>query len=160
MIDPLHPHSHDPNPEPPSADASFVLRLANGRLQTITLADLEALPQTAVGNIHIVSTGHGISGPFTFHGVTLLDLLKSYMAVDAAPFTVEVVSADGFGNRVYSHELHQPDPAGPILLAIGLNGRSLTRQQGAVRMVVPNEKDDALRQVKWIAQITIKPANS
>lgn len=156
MTDPLHPHSHDPNPEPPSGDTSFGLTLVNGRSYVLTLADLAQLPQTAVGNILIVSTGHGTSGPFTFHGVTLLDLLRSRMDVDAAPFTVEVISADGFGNRVTSHELHTPDAAGTILLATGLDGRSLTRQQGAVRMIVPNEKDDALRQVKWVGQINVK----
>lgn len=158
MSDPLHPHSHEPNPEPPSADPSFVLTLPNGRSQTITIADLGRLPQTAVNNIYIVSTGHGTSGPFTFHGVTLLTLLRSQMDIDTIPFTVEVISADGFGNRVHSHELHQPDPAGPILLAIGLDSHPLTRQQGTVRLIVPNEKDDALRQVKWVGQINIKPA--
>ena len=156
MNDHLHPHSHDPNPEPPSADTSFVLTLANGRSQTVTIADLERLPETAVFPVYIVSTGHGTSGPFTFHGVTLLDLLKSQMDVDAVPFTVEVISADGFGNRVTSHELHHPDSAGAILLAIGLDGQPLTRQQGAVRLIVPNEKDDALRQVKWVGQINIR----
>lgn len=156
MTDPLHPHSHDPNPEPPSADPSFVLTLANGRSQTLTIADLKGLPETAVSPVYIVSTGHGTSGPFAFHGVTLLDLLKSHMDVDAAPFTVEVISADGFGNRVTSHELHHPDSAGPVLLAIELDGHPLTRQQGAVRLIVPNEKDDALRQVKWIGQINVR----
>ena len=156
MTDPLYPHSHDPNPEPPSLDASFVLTLANGRSQTVTVADLARLPQTAVFPVYIVSTGHGTSGPFTFHGVTLLDFLRSRMDVDAGPFTVEVISGDGFGNRATSHELHHPDSAGPILLAIGLDGQILTRHQGAIRMIVPNEKDDALRQVKWIWKIHVR----
>lgn len=68
---------------------------------------------------------------------------------------MEVVSADGFGNRVYRKELAQPDPAGPILLAYGVNGRSLTREEGLVRLIVPGERDDALRQVKWVGEVRV-----
>jgi hypothetical protein len=31
----------------------------------------------------------------------------------------------------------------------------MTRKQGLVRLVVPTETDDALRQVKWIAEIRV-----
>jgi hypothetical protein len=36
-----------------------------------------------------------------------------------------------------------------------LDGAALTREQGLVRLIVPSERDDALRQVKWLATITI-----
>lgn len=151
--DPLQPHSHDPNLETPSGDGSFLL-LANGRSHTITPASLHTLPQTAVANCLIVSTGHGTSGPFTFTGVTLLDFLHHHL--DNIAWTqVEVVSADGFGNRVQRQELETPDPAGPILLATHRDGSPLTRQQGLVRLIVPSERDDALRQVKWIGEIRV-----
>jgi hypothetical protein len=36
-----------------------------------------------------------------------------------------------------------------------LNGQPLTRAQGLIRLIVPAETDDALRQVKWVTQIVI-----
>lgn len=151
--DPLQPHSHEPNPAPPSADPKFVLALPDGRSQTITIYDLQQLPTVYVPNCYIVSTGHGTSGPFTFTGATLLDFVSHYW--DKPWSQVEVISADGFGNRVLAQELHQPDPAGPILLAYELEGEPLTREQGLVRMIVPSERDDALRQVKWVGQVKV-----
>jgi hypothetical protein len=68
---------------------------------------------------------------------------------------VEVISTDGFGNRVMAAELFTPDPAGPIVLAYEMDGDVLTRQQGLVRMIVPSEKDDALRQVKWVRVVRV-----
>jgi DMSO/TMAO reductase YedYZ molybdopterin-dependent catalytic subunit len=153
--DPLQPHRHDPNPEPPAADAAFQLHLPNQQTKVITPADLAQLPQVQIPNCYIVSTGHGTSGPFTFGGVTLLTLIEHHLAANTPWTDVAVISADGFGNRVLAAELYQPDPAGSILLSTTMNGLPLTRQQGLVRLIVPNEKDDALRQVKWIGEIII-----
>ena len=151
LFDPLKPHSHDPNPAPPSADPTIEFVSVNGRSQFITVADLQALPILSIPNCYIVSTGHGTSGPFTFTGVTLLSVVAHYE--DDAWEQVEVVSGDGFGNRVTAMELHVPDPAGPILLAYQMDEEILTREQGTVRMIVPSERDDALRQVKWVGMI-------
>ncbi|MBK7896926.1 MAG: molybdopterin-dependent oxidoreductase [Candidatus Promineifilaceae bacterium] len=151
--DPLQPHSHDPNPAPPSEDSSFKLVGVDGRSQTITVHDLQQLPKVSVTDCYIVSTGHGTSGPFTFSGVTLLDFAIRFCG--EAWEQLEVVSADGFGNRVFAHELHQPDPAGPMLLAYEMDGEPLTREQGLVRMIVPSERDDALRQVKWVGAVSV-----
>lgn len=150
--DPLRPHSHDPNLETPPGDGAFMLHLPDGAQRPVTVAELRALPPTAVANCFIVSTGHGTSGPFTFGGVTLADFVA---ACWPEPFLeVEVVSADGFGNRVLAAELHTA-AAEPILLALERDGRPLTRAQGLVRMIVPAERDDALRQVKWIGTVRI-----
>ncbi len=151
--DPLQPHSHEPNPDPPSADPAFELVLVNGRSQRITVQDLRQLPVISVSDCYIVSTGHGTSGPFTFSGAALLDFVAHFCP--GAWSEVEVVSADGFGNRVLASELHQPDPAGPILLAYQVDELPLTREQGLVRMIVPSERDDALRQVKWVGKIKV-----
>jgi DMSO/TMAO reductase YedYZ molybdopterin-dependent catalytic subunit len=153
--DPLRPHAHEPNPEPPSPDPTFLLVLPDGREKNIGVADLRALPQTIIPKCYIVSTGHGTSGPFEFGGVTLLAFLQNHLPPDQSWTEVEVISADGFGNRVLAEELHQPDPAGPALLAYLLDGQPLTREQGLVRMVVPSETDDALRQVKWVGRINV-----
>ncbi|MDX1663917.1 MAG: molybdopterin-dependent oxidoreductase [Candidatus Promineifilaceae bacterium] len=152
--DPLRPHTHDPNPKPPTADATFILKRPDGDETRITVRDLHDLPQAVVPGCLIVSTGHGTSGPFTFTGVTLYDLLQHYVT---EPWReVEVIGADGFGNRVEHHELAEPDPAGPILLAHSVDGGRMEREEGLVRLVVPSERDDALRQVKWIGRINVR----
>lgn len=149
--DPLRPHAHDPNPDPPAGPSTLILRLSTRHRQLINLAGLARLPQTAVPSCTIVSTGHGASGPFTFAGVALVDLLAAYAC---GRFTsVEVISADGFGTRVLAHELKAGQP--PILLATRVDGRALTRSEGLIRFIVPAEKDDALRQVKWVRSIRV-----
>lgn len=151
--DPLQPHSHEPNPAPPGDDATIQFVGVNGRSRPITVADLQNLPQVSVPDCYIVSTGHGTSGPFTFTGATLLAVVEAF---STEPWTeVEVVSADGFGNRVYAKELQEPDPAGPVLLAYAMDNQPLNRAQGLVRLIVPSERDDALRQVKWVGEVSV-----
>ena len=121
-------------------------------MTTITPDMLKDLPVTNSANSYIVSTGHGTSGPFTFTGTRLLDLIQAYETM--AWTRVEIISGDGFGSRVLAEEL-QSQTDKPILLTYSINGQAMTRQQGLVRLIVPGEKDDALRQVKWIGQIRI-----
>jgi DMSO/TMAO reductase YedYZ molybdopterin-dependent catalytic subunit len=117
----------------------------------VTVDDLAALPQQEAHDCYIVSTGHGSSGPFRFSGVTLSALLAAH---DVPVWThADVVSADGFGTRVHHTEL--PMATRPILLALARDGAPLTRAQGLVRLIVPHEHDDALRQVKWVARIEV-----
>jgi DMSO/TMAO reductase YedYZ molybdopterin-dependent catalytic subunit len=152
--DPLRPHSHDPNPEPPSAEASFRVIWPGGD-RIYAPADLRRFPALTITDCFIVSTGHGTSGPFTFTGVPLLTLIDALLPDPAAWNEVAVLSGDGFGVRLYRHELIALPPHRPALLAYALDGQPLTRQQGLVRLIEPNETDDALRQVKWIAEIRI-----
>lgn len=155
--DPLHPHSHDPNPEPPSADPTITLTLPDGRTHPITPQHLQTLPQHSLTDCYIISTGHGTSGPFTFTGPTLHTLIQQYTGQFPDYNQVEVISGDGFGTRVQRKELENPaNPNRPILLALEIDGRPLTRNDGLIRLIVPTETDDALRQVKWIAQVNIK----
>jgi DMSO/TMAO reductase YedYZ molybdopterin-dependent catalytic subunit len=146
------PHTHDPNPVPPSADPSFVLITAGGATQ-ITLDYLSTLPQQSVDDCYIISTEHGPSGPFSFGGVPLLDLIERHAAGPWA--TATVMSADGFGARVSADELHR-ETARPALLALSVDGRPLSRTEGLVRLVVPGETNDALRQVKWVGEIRLR----
>ncbi|MEZ4660676.1 MAG: molybdopterin-dependent oxidoreductase [Caldilineaceae bacterium] len=154
--DPLQPHSHDPNPEPPGADPTVRFEAPTGATAPITVTDLQALPQVALSDCYIVSTGHGASGPFTFGGPTLLSLVEARLGMDVAWSQVEVVSADGFGTRIARAELVNPTANRAIILACQLDGAALTRQQGLVRLIVPSERDDALRQVKWIEVVRVK----
>lgn len=152
--DPLQPHRHDSNPEPPSVDATFTLVLPDGEQRAVSVESLQALPHTNIDNCYIVSTGHGTSGPFRFGGVTLLDLVQHYY--QGAWTQIEVISADRFGNRVWREELEEPASAGPILLAYLLDDRKLERREGLVRLIVPGETDDALRQVKWVGTVRVR----
>ena len=156
----LHGHPHEPNPAPPSSDATITLRAPSGDESTLTVDDLRTLPTTTARGCYIVSTGHGTSGPFDFAGVHLRDLLAAHGLLDGPSQSawqhVDVISADGFGNRVQRAEL-LPTTGEPrlILLAHTLDGAPMSRVQGLVRLIVPSETDDALRQVKWIARIEV-----
>ena len=148
------PHAHDPNPTPPTADPTLELRLPGGAVHRVTVADLARLPQHTAAGCYIVSTGHGTSGPFDFAGVLLDDLIAAYGTTGWR--TADVVSADGFGARIHADELAgQTGDARPVLLAHHRDGAPLTRHQGLVRLIVPDEQEDALRQVKWVARIVV-----
>jgi hypothetical protein len=187
----VHSHSHAPNLQTPGGDGDFVVIMPGGSRQTFAPVDLKALPYTVVANCLIVSTGHGTSGPFTFGGARLGDLLDAVLSTHApyhakldsemsentvadrgeyrgegrgegrsmpiqAPSWqyVDLVSADGFGTRLTRADLAATEDR-PVLLAYAKDGMPLTRAQGLVRLIVPSETDDALRQVKWLATITI-----
>jgi DMSO/TMAO reductase YedYZ molybdopterin-dependent catalytic subunit len=154
--DPLRPHRHEPNPEPPSADPSFQLIVPARPPVTVTIAHLMGLPYTRIAGCTIVSTGHGTAGPFTFGGVAVADLLRDVLSSPADVESIEVISGDGYGTRIGAAELAHPGPVGPLLFAYEMDGRPLTRAEGLVRLIVPQERDDALRQVKWIASIRIR----
>jgi DMSO/TMAO reductase YedYZ molybdopterin-dependent catalytic subunit len=145
------PHSHDPNPAPPSADATFVLRVGPEAVR-LTPDDLWQLPQQRVTDCMILSTGHPPSGPFTFSGVAILALIERYVNINWA--AVDVKSGDGFGARLTAVELRR-DLERPALLALTIDGQPLTRVEGLVRLIVPSETDDALRQVKWVSEIRV-----
>lgn len=145
------PHEHDPNPQPPGDDPAFVLVVGARRLR-LEPADLLAMSQTLLDNCYIVSTGHGTSGPFTFGGVALAELLARCGADEWR--AVDVISADGFRTRLTRDELAQ-FTGRPSLLAVTIDDAPMTREQGLVRLIVPQETDDALRQVKWVAEVRV-----
>ena len=138
--DQLPPHSHDPNPAPPGDEPSLTLRWAGGKT-ILTPDELAEMPLVSIANCHIVSTGHPISGPFAFRGVSLLALLKRYVNITWE--TVDVISADGFWARLKADEL-RAETERPSLLALEIDGRPLSRALGLVRLIVPGETDDAL----------------
>lgn len=117
---------------------------------------LRCLPRTTVPGATIVSTRRGTSAPFAFGGVTLADLLAQLMPAGEVWVEIEVRSADGFGSCVWVEELAGAPPR-PTLVCDEVDGRPLTRREGRVRLIVPAETDDALRQVKWIVTVSVKP---
>ncbi len=150
--DPLAPHEHEPNPLPPSPNAELTLHLPDGSVRDVGPAYLRGLDAFTVPDCYIVSTGHGASGPFAFSGVRLLDLVDLHWS--GAWTQVEVVSGDGFGTRASRAELTAPTTR-PVLLAHTRDRQPLTRADGLVRLIVPGEVDDALRQVKWVAHVRV-----
>ncbi|RIK37194.1 MAG: hypothetical protein DCC55_25055 [Chloroflexi bacterium] len=151
----LHGHAHEPNPAPPTQVTAITVNPPSAPPLTIDVADLHRLPTSEATGCYIVSTGHGTSGPFTFAGVRLGDLIDHVLGKEANWRYADVVSADGFGTRVHAHEAYAATGQ-PILMAHTLDGAPLTRAQGLVRLIVPTETDDALRQVKWVAKIRIQ----
>jgi DMSO/TMAO reductase YedYZ molybdopterin-dependent catalytic subunit len=146
------PHAHDPNPAPPDNDPTLWLDGRDGRVR-LTPGDLAALPQRSVRDCYIVSTGHGTSGPFTFGGPRLVDAIDQFAGVNWT--AVDVISADGFRTGLTAATLRAPSGRA-ALLALEIDGRSLSREAGLVRLIVPDETDDALRQVKWVREIFVR----
>jgi len=151
----VHGHAHEPNSAPPSPDTAFLVRLPDGQTLSWDVVDLLALATTTVADCYIVSTGHNTSGPFAFTGVRLHDFLTQILPAGDDWHTVDVISNDGFGTRLKRADLVQEPAQRPALLAHTLDGQPLTRAQGLLRLIVPTETDDALRQVKWVAQIVL-----
>ena len=151
----VHHHPHDPNPAPPGEDASFLLISPDGVAHSLSVEALQKLPFCEIENCYIVSTGHGTSGPFRFGGVRLLTVLNALLPTNQPWSYVDVYSGDGFGTRIQAAELLHEHPERASLLAWQLDGTPLTRQQGLVRLIVPSETDDALKQVKWVSQIVL-----
>lgn len=149
----LHSHAHEPNLVVPPGDGSLLL-VTDASHMHITPAWLSGLPQTHIEHCYIVSTGHGISGPFRFGGVRVADLL-AHVNADACVH-VDVVAADGFGTRLTRAEIADVSVERPPLLALTLDGDPLTRAAGLLRLIVPTETDDALKQVKWVARIEVR----
>jgi DMSO/TMAO reductase YedYZ molybdopterin-dependent catalytic subunit len=149
----VHGHPHDPNPSPPTDNPAFTVFLPNGDSRQIEITDLQALPFTQIGDCYIVSTGHGTSGPFVFGGARLQTVIEQVWP--AAWRHADIHSADGFGARLLAAEVQHEAQQRPILLAYQVDGAALTRERGLVRLIVPSETDDALRQVKWVERIDI-----
>ncbi|MEZ4618215.1 MAG: molybdopterin-dependent oxidoreductase [Caldilineaceae bacterium] len=93
--------------------------------------------------------------PFTFGGVRLLAFLNHVIATGVRWQALDVISSDRFGTRLTRDELAHDPADRPSLLALTLDRQPLTREQGLIRLVVPTERDDALKQVKWVAEIVV-----
>ena len=147
-------HSHDPNPDPPPGDDNITVTGSDATETTLTPAQLQALPAVTATDCHIASTGHGRSGPFEFRGPALLELAR--LSGVRTWTRVRVASGDGFGALLKRPEVEAAAETKPVLLALERDGQPLTRAQGCVRLIVPHEKENALKQVKWVRTITFR----
>lgn len=144
--DTLRPHSHSNNTTPPDDNTDISLLLPAGEVKTLTLEALQQYPATHFAYSYV--TDHGTHGPYQLTGVRLLDLLDGVSWAQ-----LEVISADGFGNRILREELGADNL---VMLYYASNGELLSRQNGLVRLVVPSETDNALRQIKWVREVRAK----
>lgn len=150
----LDAHGHDPNPQAPPGNGAFLFTAGNVQ-QRIDLNFLQALKFTEIAGCHIISTGHGRSGAFRFGGVLVAEFLASLLSTSAQIVEADFEGADSYGTRLDAAMLHASH--GP-LLAYTLDGAPMQRAQGLVRLIVPGEEDDALRQVKWLATVVVRLA--
>lgn len=142
-----HNTSHHNNVTPPDDDETFYLLWDKGELE-LTLPTLKTYPKTEYP--YTYKTDHGDHGPYTLLGVALRDLIKE---LSKAWNEVEIKSADGFGNCLTKDEVLAEPP--PMLYYLS-DGELLSRQNGLVRLVVPSETDNALRQIKWVREVKVK----
>ncbi len=152
------PHSHEPNPFPPNPEAD--LRVTGPGLAPLimTVAELTALPAMEQVDCYIVSTGHGTSGPFRFRGPALSTVAVHCGITDFAD--VRITGDDGFFTLLTAQETVDSRLGHTAMLALAKDGQALTREQGLVRLVVPTEKDNALKQIKWISCIDFRTSEA
>ena len=148
------PHSHRPAPHPPDEDASLRIEGPGIGVVCLDVKTLNALPALEQADCYIVSTGHGTSGPFSFSGPSLATVANH---CEIQPFNfVEVSSGDGFFTVLKRQEVLESRLGQTAMLALAKDGQPLSRAQGLVRLIVPTERNDALKQVKWISKIQFK----
>ncbi|MCA9838979.1 MAG: molybdopterin-dependent oxidoreductase [Trueperaceae bacterium] len=140
---------HHNNTTPPSANTDIIIDLPDNehhlRLENL----IEDYPQSVIEGYTYV-TNHGVHGPHRLEGVSLLDLIPETL-VDWQ--TIEVISTDGFSNTLSKEELLSAKE--PIMLYHSIGGERLEHKHGLVRLVVPTETDNALRQIKWVKRIVV-----
>jgi len=152
MSDPLKPHKHSNNTTAPKGNTNITINKTNGSSLDLSLEQLKTNYPQSVIPAYTYVTDHGVHGPYRLEGVSLKDLITQENKNDWSE--VEVLSADGFGNRISKEEiLVETDP---IMLYYKSNDKMLERKHGLVRLVVPTEIDNALRQIKWVKTINIK----
>lgn len=152
MSDPLKPHKHHNNTTAPDSNTNIQLNTPKGKTIEITLEQLQTNYPTSIIPAYTYVTDHGVHGPYRLEGVSLKDLIAKENISDWSE--VEVLSADGFGNRIAKDEVLAAGD--PIMLYYKTDDDMLSKQHGLVRLVVPTETDNALRQIKWVKTINIK----
>ena len=153
MPDALRPSHHHNNPLPPDDNSDILLICSDAREYSLSPQDLQALPASSL-QAQYFHTDHGRHGPYNLLGVSLLALIQLKEGVTSPWQSIELISADGFGNRVLRQELEiSPQD---FLLCYQSNGKPLTRENGLVRLVVASEQNSALRQVKWLRLIRVR----
>ena len=151
-----NPRSHIPHSHPPGKNPSLRITAPNLEPICVGIDALSALPALEQTDCYIVSTGHGTSGPFRFAGPTLAALASRCGIAEFE--SVRVTSGDRFFTILTAQEVALSHPGSAVMLALYLDGHPLSREQGLVRLIVPTEKRDALKQIKWVSHLEFRTA--
>jgi len=117
-----------------SDDSILTLALAGGANAELSLADLDALPQSQFSTSTIWT-----KGTVLFQGVLLGDLLAAY---DLNPASVEAIALNDYAITLPVAEV----VADGALLATRMDGVEMTiREKGPVWIVFPFDSDPAMR---------------
>jgi DMSO/TMAO reductase YedYZ molybdopterin-dependent catalytic subunit len=141
------PKKHHNNTTIPETNSDIYLELAT-KESKLSLEDLMTKYPQSVIEAYTYVTNHGVHGPYRLEGVSLLDLIPEMFA---AWSSVEVISADGFANTLSKAELLAAKE--PAMLYYLSDGKSLEPKHGPIRLVVPSETNNAIRQIKWVKRI-------
>ena len=135
-----------------AADPAFLLTVAwNGTRRQLSLADLEAMPQTTATLPIACVEGWSASG--TWSGVAVADLVKLVGAPPGAAVLVESLQRGGASSRSRLPGNVAADPH--ALLALSLAGERLSLDHGyPCRIIAPN-RPGAL-QTKWVTHLEVQ----
>ncbi|MCO8274050.1 molybdopterin-dependent oxidoreductase [Actinoplanes sp. TRM 88003] len=137
-------------------DPAYRLALTGpGRTESLSLADLAALPQHTV--VLPISCVEGWSATATWTGVRLRDLIaRAGLDPEGAEAYVESLEARGRYRATTVPPPHARDPY--TLLALRLGGQPLHPDHGyPARLIAPNRP--GVLQTKWVGRITVRRAS-
>lgn len=153
----VHAHSHEPNLVAPGGDGSLLLQLPEGSERQLTVTDLAALPSCARSG-RLPDCQHGARH---LRPICLWWRRPRQPAGRPAADRGGLASSQRLERRRFRHPAHPRRPGCCQRRTADPAGLSLRRQtappraRGLVRLVVPAEVDDALRQVKWVSHIRL-----
>jgi len=141
-----------------AAAQSVIVKGPQGRVETVTAADMRAMHQASV----TVPYGHKA----TFSGAVIGDLLAevgapSDVRLHGPPVNqiVIVTGQDGFTTVLSLAETEKSFRDRPIILADQENGKPLDAKQGPYRLVIGGELKPA-RSVYAVIEIELRPVNT
>jgi len=139
----------------PTVDAARWTLVIEGQVNrplTLTLADLQALPQVeSIATLECISNGVGGSLMSTarWEGPRLMDVLAP-AGVSGEPSHAELSAIDGYYDSVQVEELATPG----AILALRMNGEPLPDRHGyPARIVLPGRYGE--KQMKWLTRILL-----
>lgn len=141
------PKKHHNNTTIPETSASIYLALVAEETK-LSLDDLKKNYPQSVIEAYTYVTNHGTFGPYRLEGVSLLDLIPESLTDWSE---IKVIGADGFSNTLTRAELSEAKE--PAMLYYLRDGQALEPQHGPIRLVVPTETDNAIRQIKWVQRV-------
>ncbi len=136
---------------------ALTIELTTGRSVSVSIDDLRAMPRSR-------ATTDQQGAKTTYEGVRLIDLLRrAGVDVGRAPLqgaditsVVVITAADGYQAVFALAELDPVDAQTRVLVADMREGRSLTADEGPLRLVSPGDRFP-VRWLKRVVRVTVVP---